>query len=104
MVPREKRKIVVHEFRVDDQTGPFAHFFAHVSKGTYLRTLVHDIGEELGCHASLSELRRVRAGDYRLEETVTVETLKNFTLEELERHIFPLSSFPAYAFLERPSD
>ncbi len=104
IVPREKRRIVVHQFRVDDQTGPFVNFFAHVSKGTYLRTLVHDMGEALGCHASLSGLRRVRAGGYRLEETVTVDALKNFSLEELERHVFPLSSFPAYAFLERPSD
>lgn len=104
VVPREKRKIVVHEFRVDDQSGPFVRFFARVSKGTYLRTLVHDIGEVLGCHASLSELRRVRAGDYRLEEAVTIEALKSFSLEQLERRIFPLSSFPAYAFLGRSAE
>lgn len=104
VVPREKRRIVVHEFRVDDQTGPFVRFFARVSKGTYLRTLVHDMGEALGCHASLSELRRVRAGEYRLEEVVTIEILKSFSVEQLERRIFPLSSFPAYAFLGRPSE
>ncbi|MBI4116101.1 MAG: tRNA pseudouridine(55) synthase TruB [Candidatus Omnitrophica bacterium] len=98
-VPREKRRIVVHEFRVEDQKGPFVHFFARVSKGTYLRTLVHDIGETLGCHATLSELRRVRAGDFRLEEAVTVEALKKFALDELERHLRPLSSFPPYAYL-----
>lgn len=103
VVPREKRRIVVHEFRVDEQTGRFVRFFARVSKGTYLRTLVHDIGEIIGCHATLSELRRIRAGEYHLENAVTVETLKNFTLEELARRIFPLSSVPAYAFLGRPS-
>ena len=102
VVPREKRRIIVHEFRVEAQSGAFVRFFARVSKGTYLRTLVHDIGETLGCHASLSELRRIRAGDYRLEDAVTIETLKAFSVEELERRIAPLSSLPAYAFLGKP--
>ena len=103
VVPREKRKIVVHELRIDSQTGPFVRFFARVSKGTYLRTLVHDIGEALGCHASLCELRRVRAGDFHLEDAVTIEALKNYSLDQLERRVFPLSSLPAYAFLGRPA-
>ena len=101
VVPREKRKITVHEFRIEDFSPPFIHFFSHVSKGTYLRTLVHDIGETLGCHATLSELRRIRAGGFRLEDAVTVDVLRNFTPEDLGRKIFPLSSFPAYAFLDR---
>lgn len=92
-VPREKRKITVHEFRVEEQQGPFVKFFAHVSKGTYLRTLVNDVGKVLGCCATLSELRRVRAGDFRLEEAVTVDALKNFTAQEIEREIRPLYSF-----------
>lgn len=103
VVPREKRKIVVHEFRIENQNGPFVSFFARVSKGTYLRTLVHDLGEALGCHATLAELRRVRAGAFRLSEAVNVETLKNLTLSDLERQILPLSSYPSYAYLERPS-
>jgi len=100
-VPREKRRIVVHEFRLEGKDGPFVRFFARVSKGTYLRTLVHDIGEALGCHASLSELRRIRAGDYRLEDAVTIEALRAFSMEQLERRMVPLSSLPAYAFLGR---
>lgn len=98
VVPREKRKIVVHEFRVESQTGPGVSFFARVSKGTYLRTLVHDLGETLGCHATLAELRRIRAGEFRLEEAVTIDSLKHLSVEELARHVHPLSSFPAYAF------
>ena len=103
VVPREKRKITVYEFRVERQTGPLVHFFSRVSKGTYLRTLVHDIGETLGCHATLSELRRIRAGDFRLEDAVTIDELRNFSLENLERKIFPLASFPAYSYLGRPA-
>lgn len=103
VVPREKRRIVVHEFRVESQSGPYIRFFSRVSKGTYLRTLVRDIGEALGCHATLSELRRIRAGDFRLSEAVTIEALRNFSIEDLEPRVFPLSSFPAYAFLGRPT-
>lgn len=102
VVPREKRKIVVHEFRVERQTGPLVNFFARVSKGTYLRTLVHDIGETLGCQATLNELRRIRAGDCRLEDSVTIEALKNLPLSDLERRIYSLSSLPLYSFLARP--
>lgn len=101
VVPREKRRITVYEFRVESLNGPFGKFFSCVSKGTYLRTLVHDIGEALGCHATLSELRRIRAGDYRLSDAVTVEELRNLSVEDLSRRIFPLSSFPAYSFLGR---
>ena len=104
VVPREKRRITVYEFQIESQKGPFVRFFSRVSKGTYLRTLVHDLGEALGCHATLSELRRIRAGDFRLEDAVTVESLRNFSVEELGKKIFPLSSFPAYAFLGRSSD
>lgn len=103
VVPREKRKITVYEFRVENQEGPFVRFFAHVSKGTYLRTLVHDLGEALGCHATLSELRRIRSGKFRLEDAVTIESLKSLPAELLERFVFPLSSLPTLAFLGRSS-
>lgn len=100
-VPRKKRRITVHEFRVESQSGPFIRFFAHVSKGTYLRTLVHDIGEALGCHATLSELRRVRSGEFLLEDSVTIEALRTISLEDFRRTVRPLSSLAAYAFLAR---
>jgi tRNA pseudouridine55 synthase len=96
VVPREKRKIIVHEFRAESQEGAFVRFFARVSKGTYLRTLVHDIGEALGCHATLSELRRIRAGEFSLDNSVTIEALKTLTLDALDRHIFPLHGIPGY--------
>lgn len=101
VVPREKRRITVHEFSVDNQSGAFIHFFARVSKGTYLRTLVHDLGEALGCHATLSELRRIRSGRFRLEEAVTIDLLKEISVDALKRHVHPLSSIPSFAFLGR---
>jgi tRNA pseudouridine55 synthase len=101
VVPREKRRIVVHEFRVEDQEGSLVRFFARVSKGTYLRTLVNDIGETLGCHATLNELRRVRAGEFGLEKAVDIESLKKLSLAELEPYILPLYAYPGYGFFGR---
>lgn len=101
VVPRKKRRIIVHEFRAESQSGPFIRFFARVSKGTYLRTLVHDMGEALGCHGTLSELRRVRSGNFGIEKSVTIEALKTFSPEDLQQWICPLSTLPTYAFLDR---
>ena len=98
VVPREKRKITVHEFRVENQKGPFVNFFARVSKGTYLRTLVRDLGEVLGCHATLSELRRVRSGKFYLEGAVTVETLRTLSVEALSQHVYSLNGRSPQAF------
>ena len=75
-VDRPSRMVVVHEFRVEEIQLPQIKFFASVSKGTYLRTLVNDFGEFLGTYAILEDLRRVRSGPFTLQDTVTIETLR----------------------------
>ncbi|HXV28311.1 MAG TPA: tRNA pseudouridine(55) synthase TruB [bacterium] len=96
-VPREGRKVTVHEFRIEKKEGPRVHFYARVSKGTYLRTLVNDLGEALGCYAALAELRRIRSGEFSLRESVTIEALKKTTLEDFYRKIHPLRMASSYA-------
>ncbi|MBI4358731.1 MAG: tRNA pseudouridine(55) synthase TruB [Candidatus Omnitrophica bacterium] len=76
VVDRPKRTVTVYEFRIEAIDLPKVRFFARVSKGTYLRTLVNDLGESLGCFAVLSQLRRVRSGSFRLEDAVTISELK----------------------------
>lgn len=103
IVPREKRRIVVYNLRVEHQEGPFVRFFSRVSKGTYLRTLVHDLGIALGTYATLNELRRVRAGEFGLKDAVDIQDIKAMTPHELSKRVFPLSNFSPFAFLEKPS-
>lgn len=91
IVPREGRPVTVHEFRLSKKEGCFVHFFARVSKGTYLRTLVSDLGDALGCHAALASLRRTRSGKFRLDQSVTIEDLKHFTLAQLREKVLPLN-------------
>lgn len=94
-VPREGRKVTVHDFKFYKKEGNFIEFSAHVSKGTYLRTLVHDLGETLGCYACLAGLRRTRSGDFRIEDSVTLDRLKEWTLDDLRQKLAPKNSFYA---------
>ena len=96
-VPREARKITVHEFNLEKKNGAFVNFSARVSKGTYLRTLVNDLGEALGCRASLAELRRVRSGEFELKDGVTIEVLKQMTPKEFQDKVLRLPSKTPYA-------
>ncbi|HOG23521.1 MAG: tRNA pseudouridine synthase B [Candidatus Omnitrophica bacterium ADurb.Bin292] len=96
-VPREGRKVTVHEFRFDKQEGRFINFSTHVSKGTYVRTLVNDLGEALGCHACLAGLRRIRSGQFRIEQSVTMEALRNMTVDEISGKMFPLHTVSGHA-------
>jgi tRNA pseudouridine55 synthase len=56
---------------------PEIDFTVHCSKGFYVRTYAHDIGERLGCLGHLSALRRTRSGKFTLERAVTVADLKS---------------------------
>ena len=51
-------------------------FLVDCSKGTYIRTLCHDIGEKLGCGGVMSKLKRTRSGDFRIEESYTLEQIE----------------------------
>lgn len=86
-VDRPKRSVTVYEFRIEEIHLPIIKFFARVSKGTYLRTLVNDLGEALGSFAVLSQLRRVRSGSFTLEDAVTIEQLKKLGPEKLTQFI-----------------
>jgi tRNA pseudouridine55 synthase len=55
---------------------PFVRFTLTVSSGTYVRSLIHDVGQKLGCGAIMTALRRTRVGDFKLEEA---QTLDQFT-------------------------
>jgi tRNA pseudouridine55 synthase len=65
---RQPRKILVHEIQLLSYHNPLFSVRVTCSKGTYLRALAHDMGEELGCGAYLRNLVRTRIGDYRVED------------------------------------
>ena len=82
-VKREPRPVYVTSYEVTRVALPEVDFTVNCSKGFYVRTYAHDIGEALGCGGHLSALRRTRSGKFTLERSVTVETLKTASSSEL---------------------
>jgi len=76
-VKRDPRFVHVFGSRIDGIELPSVDFTVKCSKGFYVRTYAHDIGQELGCGAFLKALRRTRSGKFDLERTVTFEELKH---------------------------
>ncbi|MSR77534.1 MAG: tRNA pseudouridine(55) synthase TruB [Candidatus Omnitrophica bacterium] len=91
-VPREGRNVTVQEFELGVKEGPFVHFHVSVSKGTYVRTLVNDLGEALGCYAALAALKRVRSGRFSLKDASTIEDLRRMEITDLNERVLRLSS------------
>lgn len=91
-VPREGRKVTVYHFDIRSQEGNKVYFCARVSKGTYVRTLINDLGEVLGCFATLAELKRVQSGEFSIADSVTVNQLKEMTPAEFSLKVRRLSS------------
>ena len=67
-VERKVRPVMIYRFDVDAVRMPEVDVFVACSKGTYIRTLAHDLGAALGCGAHLTRLRRVAAGDFSLDD------------------------------------
>src|SRR5881394_3052914 len=75
-VEREPRLVHVYRYSIDRIALPEIDFTVLCSKGFYVRTYAHDIGETLGCGAHLKNLRRVKSGRFSVEGAITVEELK----------------------------
>jgi tRNA pseudouridine55 synthase len=67
--------VTVHRFEIQQIEGDQASFVAEVSTGTYIRSLAHELGQNLGVGAHLSELRRTVSGEFTLAEAITLERL-----------------------------
>ena len=67
-VERKKRPITIHDIKLAGREGEDYVIDVSCSKGTYVRTICHDIGQMLGCGACMSSLRRVRAGGFSVEQ------------------------------------
>lgn len=65
---RPVRQVQIYAFTLLERKGAELAFQVHCSKGTYIRSLVHDFGQALGCGAYLVALRRLRSGPYKVEE------------------------------------
>ena len=76
VVEREARSVTISRLEVEAFEPPLATLEVACSKGTYIRTLVEDLGQVLGCGAHVAQLRRTQAGPFVLAQAVSLETLE----------------------------
>jgi len=86
-VPRPARRVTVREIELVDFSPPAVRLRVVCSKGTYIRTLVHDLGERLGVGACLSALRRTASSPYRIEDALTLDRLLAMSPDELRARL-----------------
>jgi len=82
-VEREPRLVHVYHYELGKIALPEVDFRVVCSKGFYVRTYAHDIGQDLGCGAHLSALRRTKSGKFDLERSITFDQLKHGPREEI---------------------
>lgn len=96
VVEREPRSVTIGRLDLLSFEPPFARLSVACSKGTYIRTLVEDIGQVLGAGAHVAELRRTQAGPFSLDQVVSLESLEQAHAEggseALDRFLLPADS------------
>ncbi len=85
-IERTARRVRVEAWEWREFSLPEARFRVRCSAGTYVRTLVHDLGLALGCGAALASLRRLRSEPFGLERAVTLRELDERAREEVLTH------------------
>ena len=89
-VERKRRAITIFALEVLEKQDESTYLIrVRCSKGTYVRTLCHDIGEALGCGGCMCSLRRTMAAGFTLEESITLERAQ----EEKEALLLPLDAY-----------
>ena len=97
-VERKARLIHVYSFRFSAYEEPIGHFRIACTKGTYVRSLAHELGAKMGCGAHLASLRRTVSGKFDVADAAPYEDVLKMPLGELQKRVIPflkLASAPA---------
>ena len=92
-VEREPRFVHIKSFDLLGMELPDVTFRIDVSKGTYVRTVAHDLGQKVGCGAFLTSLRRTAINDIAIERAVPLQTLEDAPPSQLGRFLIPLHEY-----------
>ena len=91
-IERKKRKVNIYDIELLDFAFPKATIRVTCSKGTYIRTLVDDIGEKLGSLAYVNELARVRVGELDIKDSIKSQDLLEISKEDLIKKLYPIDT------------
>ena len=88
-IERKSRNVKINSIESEKISENVYKMRISCSKGTYIRTLCHDIGEKLGCGAAMSALERTKSGSFTIENSYTIEDLEKLTIEERAKLVMP---------------
>lgn len=90
-IERKARPVKIYDIQIKDIDNPRVRMEVSCSKGTYIRTLCHDIGEKLGCGACMQQLIRTKVSRFRIDESLTLEQIAKFKENgQLEQVLVPI--------------
>ena len=89
-VERKARLIHIYHFQFVEYVEPLAWFRLACTKGTYVRTVAHDLGQKLGCGAHLSALRRTGSGQFKIAQCLPLDEIEKLSLPEIEKRLIPI--------------
>jgi tRNA pseudouridine55 synthase len=88
-VEREPRLIHIYNFRFTTYVEPVGTFKLACTKGTYVRSVAHDLGQKLGCGAHLATLRRSVSGKFDVSDALPLDQVLSFSAAALEKRVIP---------------
>ncbi len=88
-VERKPRLVHIYNYRFTNYAEPFGQFRVACTKGTYVRSLAHELGQKLGCGAHLKTLRRLVSGKFDVADAVEFEQVMKMTPAELVQRVIP---------------
>ena len=94
-VEREPRLVHIYNFRFTEYAEPLGQFRVACTKGTYIRSIAHDLGQKLGCGAHLTTLRRSASGKFDVKDALTLDAVLKLTAAELEKRVMPFLKLAA---------
>jgi tRNA pseudouridine55 synthase len=86
-VERKARLIHIYSFRFTEYEEPFGRFRVACTKGTYVRTIAHELGQKIGCGAHLATLRRLVSGKFDVADAIEYEQLLNLSTTQLQERV-----------------
>ena len=87
--PRELSHVEIYRFRFLTYEEPYARFQVACTKGTYVRSLAHDLGQKIGCGAHLATLRRIVSGRLDVADASLFEDVLAMSRDELAGKVIP---------------
>ena len=95
-IERKPRLVHIYTFRITSYEEPIAGIRIACTKGTYVRSLAHDLGQKIGCGAHLTSLRRLASGKFDVADALPLSSVLAKSETELARHVIPYLKLKTY--------